>query len=434
DPDNLQALTTRGKAAKASGRPDSAIMDFKRVLGLKPDYLEGYLQLADAYVMNRQFPMAKEALRKGLQRSPAQRNMLMSMYRICLLDNDYKQAELHLRALVEKYPDAISAQAKLGDFYLALNDEDAARREYSEIVLKSPRSAVGHIKLSRLYLRQGKVDNAVSQLRKGYHLVERNQSIAAELTGILIAAERFKDALALCNDRLGKNPKEAFALNLKGETFVKMKKYDQALKAFERATKIEPMWAEASNNLAAVYLQQGKIKAAVKNLKSSLDKNPKNPAAYLTLGKIYEQDKKYDKAMEIYESAIQAVPGFWTAANHLALLLCEQKPMADSLKRATELALNAYKMKPGQPAIIDTLGWIYYQKGEYQLALQLYRQIEDLIKDHHTLLNYHMAMTLLKTDHTDEAKARLRAALKDKTEFMGRSQAEKTLNLLNAST
>lgn len=431
DPDNLRALVTRGMAAKAAGQPHSAIRDFKRVLGLKPKYLQGYIQLADAYVMNRQVPQSREILKQGLRLAPTDPKMLMAMYRVCLMDKDYKQAERHLRFLVEKNPDATAAQALLGDFYLELNDEDAARREYSEIVLKSSRSPVGYTRLARLYLRQNKIDSAILQLRKGYARVEKNQSIAADLTALLLSAQRFDEALALCDARLAKNPSEAFAHNLKGETFTKMKKYEQARKSFEKAAAIEPLWPEASNNLAALYLMQGKIKAAIKNLETALKQNPKNAAAYLTLAKIYEKENKYTKAIEIYEQAVKNVPRFWAAANNLAFMLCQYRSTEKELERAHRLALAAYQLQPGRADIIDTIAWINYHQGNFDQALTLLQKINEQVMDN-PMYSYHLSMALLKTGKDKEAMTRLEVALKDKTVFHGRSDAEKTLKNLKS--
>ena len=433
DPVNLQALVTRGMAAKAAGQPDAAIPDFKQVLRRKADFLDGYLQLADAYVMNRQLPMARETLDTGLRLAPDNRDLLMAMVRVCLLDKDYKQAEQHLQTVVERYPDDIAAQAELGDFYLTLNDESAARREYSEIVLKSPRSAVGHIKLARLYSRQGQTDSAIDQLKKGLTRVEPNQALAAELVGQYLAVERYDDALALCDARLAKDPQDAFAHDLKGKVLTKMKKFKDAQKAFETAAAIDPMWPQAGNDLAAVFLLQDKKEQAIRQFEETLARNPKNPAAYLTLGRLYEERSDHAKAIAVYEKAVAQVPGFWSAANRLAFLLADRATSLETLNRAQELATAAYRLKPGQSSIVDTLGWIHYKKGETEQALHLYEQLIAAAPDD-PVVNYHMGVVLEKSGDTETAKKRLQAATRGKAPFSGREHAEAMLKALESKS
>ena len=432
DPTNLQALITHGMALKSGGKPDAAIRDFTQVLRRKPDFVQGYLQLADAYAMQRNTSMARKTLEAGLRVAPDNRELLMASYRVCLMEKDYKQAEQHLLDLVEKYPLAIDAQAMLGDFYLTLNDESAARREYSEIVLKSPRSAVGYIKLARLYAQQGQTDNAIAQLQKGLGLVEDNQTLAAELVTVWLSAERFDDALALCDQRLKANPEEAFAHYLKGRVFSRMKKYDSAKKAFEKAAEIDPMWPEAGNSLAAVYLLQEKKKEAIDHFEETLAHNPKNPTAILVLGRLYEERKEYDKAIEVYENGVGKVPGFWSAANRLAFLSADRATSVETLDRALKIASAAYRMKPGQAAIIDTLGWIYYKKGETERALHLYEKLIAAAPED-PVVNYHMGVVLKKSGDIDTAKEKLQIATRGEAKFYGRDHAEALLRELRSS-
>lgn len=428
-PANLQALTTRGMALKSGGKPDAAIRDFKQVLRRKPDFVQGYLQLADAYAMLRKTGMARKTLETGLRVAPDNRELLMASYRVCLMEKDYKQAEQQLLDLVEKYPLVIDAQAMLGDFYLTLNDESAARREYSEIVLKSPRSAVGYVKLARLYARQGQTDSAVAQLQKGLGLVEDDQALAAELVTVWLSAERFDDALDLCDQRLKAHPEKAFSHYLKGKVFSRMKKYDAAKKAFAKAAEIDPMWPEAGNSLAAVYLLQDKKEAAIDHFAEALAHNPKNPTATLVLGRLYEERRETDKAIEVYESAIAEVPGFWSAANRLAFLLADRATSLETLDRALDIASTAYRMKPGQAAIVDTLGWIYYKKGETERALHLYEQLI-AAQPEDPLVNYHMGVVLEKSGDIDTARKKLQTATRSDAKFYGRDHAEALLREL----
>jgi tetratricopeptide (TPR) repeat protein len=431
DPVNFQALLTRGMAAKALGKPDAAIPDFKQVLRRKPDYLQGHIQLADTYVRNRQTQQARATLNTALRLAPDNSELLMAMYRVCLMDKDYKQAETHLRTLVEKHPDAVSAQAELGDFYLVLNDTSAARREYSEIVLKSPGSAIGYVKLARLYAGQGQIDSAVAQLQSGLARVKPNQTLAAELTTLFLQTERIDEAKALCDARLVRHPDEAFAHYLKGKVMTKSKKYKAAQKAFEKAAELDPMWPEAGNGLAAVFLLQNKKDKAIKRFETDLSRNPKNPTAYLALGRLYEDRSETAKAIDVYEKAVGQIPGFWSAANRLAFLLADQAVSMEALDRATGLATAAYRMKPGQAAIVDTLGWIYHKKGDTKQALHLYEQLIAAAPDD-PVVNYHMGVVLEKSGDIETARQRLKTATKGDAPFFGREHAEAMLKELEA--
>lgn len=433
DPDNLQALASRGVALKIRGRIDDAIADFNAVLAREPEFLDGYAQLADCYVLLDQLPNAKAALDKGLNVAPDNPSLRMTAYRVCLKDQDDIQAEAHLSHLVDKYPNAVDVQAELGDFYLSRKKENKAEAAYNEIIRKAPRTPLGYIKLARLYTYQKKTDLAIDQLRGGYRQSDQNPILAAELTGALLAAERYDDVLALGNARLKTHPDEALAHDLKGKALAKMKKYKEAQQAFEKAAALDPKWPQASNDLAALFLLQDKKDAAIRQLEAALTQNPKNAVAYLTLGNLYENKDAFEKAIAVYEKGVGQVPGFWTAANRLAFLMADRNDSKEALEKALKIASAAYRMKPGQGAIVDTLGWIYFKRGDTKQALEIYEKLIAAAPED-PLINYHMGVVLEKNGDIESAKKRLKTATRGDTAFMGRERAEAMLKKLGSKS
>ena len=128
-----------------------------------------------------------------------------------------------------------------------------------------------------------------------------------------------------------------FRITYWAKSYGARKDYKQAEKAFQTAIDIQPMWPEPNNNLARLYLFQGKQKEAVEKFEAALKNNPENPAAYLSLGYIYQQNRENEKAMQVYEKALEINPNLWVAANNLAALLSENPGSAEDLGRALTL-------------------------------------------------------------------------------------------------
>jgi len=80
--------------------------------------------------------------------------------------------------------------------------------------------------------------------------------------------------------------------------------------------------------------------------------HPEDLTAVRALATIYQAKKRYKDAISLYERIIQKQPQNVVALNNLALLYNE---VGDG--RAVETAERAYKLKPEEPAIADTLGW-----------------------------------------------------------------------------
>jgi tetratricopeptide (TPR) repeat protein len=135
--------------------------------------------------------------------------------------------------------------------------------------------------------------------------------------------------------------------------------------------------------------------------------------------------------MQVYERALKTEPKFWFAANNLAFLLSEFSDQKADFDRALELSQKALKQRPGDPAILDTIGWVYYRLGDFSKAQGLIEQALAGAPDS-AILNYHMGMALYKADQIEEAREKLEKALAGDDGFYGRKEAEETLVKLKA--
>ncbi|PQP32769.1 hypothetical protein C6A36_02725, partial [Desulfobacteraceae bacterium SEEP-SAG10] len=101
-----------------------------------------------------------------------------------------------------------------------------------------------------------------------------------------------------------------------------------------------------------------------------------------------------------------------------------EKPDSDKdLERALTLANRAQELRPGEPAVLDTLGWIYYHLGDLNQAMDF---IEKALagQPESPIFNYHMGVVLYKSGRTIEAGEKLKKALEGDERFSGREEAE----------
>jgi tetratricopeptide (TPR) repeat protein len=176
-------------------------------------------------------------------------------------------------------------------------------------------------------------------------------------------------------------------------------------------------------NLAQIYHQTGKIEQAMKEYEAVLLKDPRVIQAHMLLGIMYDGRKEYTGAQTHYEQALKLNPKFAPAANNLAWLQAEQ---GGNLDVALSYAQTAREQRPDDPHIADTLGWIYYKKSAYRLAMNLLKEaVEKLTSE--PLIQYHYGMAQYKNGDTSGAKKSLQTALKLSQNFPGSEEAKKTL-------
>ena len=114
---------------------------------------------------------------------------------------------------------------------------------------------------------------------------------------------------------------------------------------------------------------------------------------------------------------------FAPAANNLAWILVEQ---GGNLDRALSYAQTAREQRPDDPHIADTLGWIYYKKNAYLLAINLLKEAAEKLPNEPNV-QFHYGMAQYKNGDAAGAKKALQTSLKLNKNFPGSDEAQKTL-------
>jgi len=138
---------------------------------------------------------------------------------------------------------------------------------------------------------------------------------------------------------------------------------------------------------------------------------------------IYDSQKKFDLSEKHYRAALQINPQFAPAANNLAYILAESNR---DLNEALILAQTAKEKMPEDPNVMDTLGWVYYKKGLYDLAIGKFK--DSLAKTpENAPVVFHLGMAYNKKGEGDKARAELERALQLDVNFTGAEEARKVL-------
>ena len=427
---NVEAQYTAGQIYLRKKDGVNAISALRKVVSEKPDFIDGHLHLAQAHLINKEKQLAMDVLSTGIKENPKAGKLHKAMARLYAADKDFEQAEKELRLVVEQNPKDLRAQGDLADFLFMRQKPDDAMAIYEKMVLEQPRVPAGYLKLAAMH-RVGKNNEAaLAVMEQGYDAISQSPQILTGLIKQYIVAGKKDDAIALLKTRLKSNDQDFLAYNLIGEIHLTGKQYGEAADAFEKAIAIKPDWQTPHNNLARVLLSQGKTDETIAKLNAALETNPKNAAAYMTLANLYSKDGQEDKVVATYEKALEELPKLWPAANNLAYMLSLGEGAPTDLDRAHDLALKAVALQPEKPSVLDTLGWVYLQRGEADLAIPELEKAAEKDPDA-SIIRYHLGLALIKVNRLDEARQMLEKALMDE-DFPERDAAMKMLEELKA--
>ena len=283
----------------------------------------------------------------------------------------------------------LSADLKGDDLY------DAARAEYDRgnyttaidlfkrVVAADPQHKTAWMDLGRTYMLVRKTDDAIAAFKK-----------QAEL-----------------------NPYDEYAYGALGWAYTTARKYDDAATAFNKAIEIDPLSEYAHAALGGMYAEAHEYDKAVPELEKAVSLKSDDAGLQISLGDAYLNLGQDDKALAAFDRAteISATPEVW---NNIAYQLSLKKSHLDRAQQYAESAVTAIAtslrnlsvdqlsdrdlgLVTALDADWDTLGWVYFARGDLEKAQKYVNAAWVLGEDGE--VGDHLAQILEKRGRKDDA-------------------------------
>lgn len=176
-------------------------------------------------------------------------------------------------------------------------------------------------------------------------------------------------------------------------------------------------------SLAELHILKGDRKEA-KNYYGRALKQKEDIGIYIKLGLLGEQENNIDLAEKMYKKVVENSPELFLGYNQLAWLFAKRGMKLDD---ALNLAKKANNLQPGNASVLDTMGWIYFQKKDYQLAEKYLSQAAKVGVNDPTIL-YHLGAVYRKLGNKEMANKFLKSALAISGTFEEASHARELLD------
>ena len=124
----------------------------------------------------------------------------------------------------------------------------------------------------------------------------------------LMLLKRFEEALEQFDKATMINPQDANAWGNKGATLGELGKHEEAITCYDKAIQIDPRYADAFNNRGTAYANKGEYNRAILNYNKALEINPRDAKAYYNRGTAYADKGEYDRAIRDFNEALEINP------------------------------------------------------------------------------------------------------------------------------
>lgn len=368
DRDNLDAIRGLAENLLNDGQTDAALEQYKVIADANPEDAQTFLRIAEIYRRQGKYDQALENLKKADTMVPDSLEVPYSMASVYeaqgryddavkLLqdlvkktekpDHDYNQADRNNRAIFverlgivyreqENYPASVDAFRKM----LTLGDDNAERgyqniidtyREGKmwtqataaarEAVQKLPDDRGLRMVLDAQLADTGDADKALADVHSLLNGKAEDRDVYITLAQMNTRLKRWKDAenaLDKAEQLSTKAEDKDYIYFLRGSTYEREKKYDEAEAQFRKVLAADPQSAITLNYLGYMNADRGvRLDESLNYIKAAVSLDPGNGAYLDSLGWAYFRLGKYDLAEESLTKASTHMGSDPTVQQHL---------------------------------------------------------------------------------------------------------------------
>jgi tetratricopeptide (TPR) repeat protein len=231
---------------------------------------------------------------------------------------------------------------------------------------------------------RGNFKAAVDLFKRVVEADPKHKTAWMDLGRIYMVLRQSDDAVAAFKKQAELNPYDEYAYGAIGWAYTTERKYDQAAEAFNKAIEINPLSQYAHAALGGMYQEAHQYDKAAPELEKAVSLKSDDSSLQISLGDAYLNLGQDDKALAAFDRAIQisATPAVW---NNIAYQLSLKQAHLDRAQQYAESAVTAVAnslrnlsleqvsdrdlaMVSELDANWDTLGWVYFARGNFDKA------------------------------------------------------------------
>lgn len=310
-------------------------------------------------------PQAEAVLAAALKDQPESRPLRLNYARMLVRTRKLESAEKQFSELVSRYPDDSETRLALALLAKENKHDDVARAQLQALLEQNSHNDVAHYYLAGIARQSKDLTTARAELE------------AIEPGSLFLAAQA-----------------ELV------EMFVEQKDIPAARARLAAARDLAPELSPQLYIMEAELLNKhNQTDAAYELLTAGLKSEPKNEML------LYNRAMAAEKLnhLEVFESdmhdLLKQEPDNATALNALGYTLADR---TDRLKEAADYIGRALALKPDDPAIIDSMGWLKYRLGDTRGALEYLQKAYSLMPDDE--IAAHLGEVLWAAGRREEAR------------------------------
>jgi tetratricopeptide (TPR) repeat protein len=440
-PDDAESWAMIGDIRQKQDQPQEAIAAYRKSLEIDPDQESLYHIVGEMYMDAEQPEEAMQNYSRLAERFPGSYVAHFFLGKLYARKGDLPSAEAEFRRTIDLDPSLEEPWIQLMSIYEKSSRLADLTRTGERFLARNPRNIRARLILADIHQKTGRQDNAREIYLDLAKESAENPEIVKTLVTHYLEPQRFQELLPIVEIMLTGASDVSPLHYLSAITYEAMNNQDQAifhylrvapdsrffenavmhamyllqdtgkteeaLTAIRDAIQYAPTVADFRLYLAVVLEQAGRYEPAAAAMREGIQLDPENDQYFFRLGVIYDKWGKKEEAIEAMKTSVRLNPENPSSLNYLGYTYAD---MGQNLDEAEKLILDAMHYQPNDGYITDSLGWVYYQKGEYERALYWLQKAVELVPDDGAILE-HLGDVYWKLNNFEKALEMFHQAL-----------------------
>jgi tetratricopeptide (TPR) repeat protein len=378
-----------------NGDTDKAIESLERCIRLEPGVPELLVAYGEMLMVAGRADDAEEAFKQALVLDPSDVAAVESIVQLYQTQQRKADAIAVLEAYIAVPGATLAARLRLAQAYADAGRSEDAVRLLEESRKNGESSDEAELLLGRIYFEAGRFEEAKKVFLALYKKASTSPELARIMgdlslkTGDVPGARTYFDrAITLDpNDYRGYlalffAQSERLNRNSAHITMSSRDASDLVAKAAHKAPRAD---VNAQFSLGMAYSSIDSLAQARVHLARASELEPEREDVLFNLASVYEKLHRYHDAERVLVDLYELSPDDPAICNFYGYLLAL---MNKDLDRAERMVKHAIEKEPNNAYYIDSLGWIYYQRGDYKRAVTELERAVRLVKEDPTMLEH----------------------------------------------
>ncbi len=409
------------------GKTDKAIEILKKNISDDPQDNHSRLTLGYLYFRHDRLDEARLALEQHVAQEPDSYSGSVMLARLYRAMGEIEPA----RAMYEKVLDlnwSFLQALDAAEFYEQIREYEKAVDLYKKLLEEEPDNETCRRKLAGLYMILGKPEQAVVELNTLKESSAEPDKVDLAIGRLLLEQKKYQEAINHFGRMLISYPDMDIVRPLMALAYYESGDADGAKKVLAQVPVESKDYEDAILMLVRLYQEEDKLSEAAKILEHALQmSSAKHQSFFFLLAAVYDKNKEPQKGIEVFERAVQAYPDesrVWFEYGLYMDRIGQQKVAMDHMARVLEIdpedpyALNyvgytwadagvnldqaldyisrAVAARPEDGFVRDSLGWVYYMRGDFERAVEELAKACEMQPDDPTM-NEHLGDAYMKT-------------------------------------